>query len=88
MPELKSIFLEPAFYFQNFASWVPVTHENGEFVFNLPLEEQTKLHCMDVTQLGEAVSRILKTPEAFVSQVVPIWGDALTGVQIEIDCID
>lgn len=80
MSELKAVFLEPAFCYKNFASWVPLTHENGEFIFNLSLDENTKLHCFDVTQMGQVVATVLHNPDPFVAHFVPLWGDALTGV--------
>lgn len=83
---LKSIFLEPAFYFQNCASWTPVTREGDTFIFNLPLKENVKLHSVDIDQLGEVALLILLNPEPFVGKCVPIFGDELTGVRLLISC--
>ncbi|CAF2906255.1 unnamed protein product [Rotaria sp. Silwood2] len=77
-PDLKAIFVEPGFYMQNWQTlFKPTKSDDGTLVFTAPIDSQTKLHLLDIEDIGTVVREILTNPETFIGQDICICGDAI-----------
>ena len=67
--QIKSSFVVPAFYFQNFTRYLkPVPIDGGFGVFNI-MKPNTKFPCIDIdNDFGAFVGVILSSPERFVDK--------------------
>jgi hypothetical protein len=78
-PNLKSIFVEPGFYMQNWTTITKVSKlDDGTVVFSLPMTQKGKLTMIDIDDLGFIVRAILENPEKFVGEVICVSGDELS----------
>ncbi|CAF1294346.1 unnamed protein product [Didymodactylos carnosus] len=80
-PNLKTIYVEPAFYIQNWQS--PLTgmtqrSSDGTIEFLLPLTKaDTIVHQIDITDFGKIVAAILEDPEKLVNKEICACGEAI-----------
>ena len=78
-PTLKTIYVEPAFYMQNWTGMFKAHKaEDGTVVFSTPIDAKTVLHMVDIEDTGPVVREILSDPDKHVSQDICICGDAIT----------
>lgn len=52
--------------------------DDGKVLFATPAEQKTKLHLVDIDDMGPIVREILNDPEKFVGQGICICGEALS----------
>ncbi|CAF1293367.1 unnamed protein product [Rotaria sordida] len=77
-PDLKAIFLEPGIYMQNWQTlFKPIKSDDDTLMFTAPIDSQTKLHLLDIEDIGLVVREILTNPETFIDQDICICGDAI-----------
>ncbi len=75
---MKSIFVEPGFYINNWQTFLKTTKsDDGTVVFSAPIDQKTKLHLFDTDDMGAIVKEILNDPEKFIGQDICICGEAL-----------
>lgn len=78
-PTLKTVFVELGFYMQNWKNYAKLSKlDDGTSVFSLPVNQKTKLHLVDVDNVGSIVREILENPETFVSQVIRVCGEEIS----------
>ena len=78
-PQLKSIFVEPAVYLQNWTSFAKTTKlADGTVVFSLPMDLKATLHFVDIDDTGPIVRKILENPEQFVGEDVCICSEEIS----------
>ena len=78
-PKLKSIFVEPAVYIQNWTSFAKTTKlADGTIVFSLPVDQKAKLHFVDIDDTGPIVREILENPDQFVGQDICICSEEIS----------
>ncbi|CAF3193729.1 unnamed protein product [Rotaria socialis] len=77
-PTLKTIYVEPGFYMQNWLSSLkPKKSADGTMIFALPVDEKTTLHMVDIEDTGPIITAILNDPEKYVGQDICMCGDAI-----------
>ncbi|CAF1268653.1 unnamed protein product [Rotaria sp. Silwood1] len=77
-PNLKAIFVELAYYMQNWTGYFKAQKsEDGTVIFALPVDQKTTLHVVDVDDTGPVVREILNNPDKFVHQDICICGDEI-----------
>ncbi|CAF3527807.1 unnamed protein product [Rotaria socialis] len=77
-PTLKTIYVEPAFYMQNWSNiFKPQKSADGAMIFALPIDEKTTLHMVDIEDTGPIVCKILNDPDKYVGQDICICGEAI-----------
>ncbi|CAF4126919.1 unnamed protein product [Rotaria magnacalcarata] len=77
-PKLKTIYVEPGFYMQNWLSTLkPQKSADGTFIFALPIDEKTTLHMVDIEDTGPIITAILDDPEKYVGQDICMCGEAI-----------
>ncbi|UJR29634.1 hypothetical protein I4U23_017182 [Adineta vaga] len=77
-PNLKTIYVEPAFYMQNWQGFSKVQKlDNGTFVFAHPMDQKSSLHIVDIEDTGPIVRQILENPDKFVGQDICICGEEI-----------
>ncbi|CAF2391042.1 unnamed protein product [Rotaria sp. Silwood2] len=77
-PTLKAIYVEPAFYMQNWSSFFKAQKSpDGTMIFALPVDEKTTLHMTDIEDTGPIVSKILEDPDKYVGKDICICGEAI-----------
>jgi len=70
---LDSVFVSPAFYFQNWASFFPPRpNGDGTYSITLPLSPTGKIAAYDVDETGKVVSHVVKHWDQFKGQVIPL----------------
>ena len=77
---VKSIFVKPAFYFQNWTGFsMPKKLDDGVTVeFTLPfISESCDHYQVDIEDMGPLVAQILEQPDKYVGQVLMCVGDVL-----------
>jgi uncharacterized protein YbjT (DUF2867 family) len=47
----------------------------NQYVFNLPMNKDKMLYCMNVNDIGDCVTAIFAFPDKFKSKIVPVAGD-------------
>jgi uncharacterized protein YbjT (DUF2867 family) len=78
-PDLKTIFVELAFYMQNWKNYAKLSKlDDGTAVFSLPMDQKAKLRMVDVDNVGAIVREILENPETFVGEVLRLCGDEIS----------
>jgi uncharacterized protein YbjT (DUF2867 family) len=78
-PNLKTIFVEPGCYMQNWQSFAKTPKlSDGTVVFPLPMNQKAKLHLVDIDDQGPIVREILENPEKFVGQDVCICSEEIS----------
>jgi len=66
-------FVSPAFYYQNFQTWfLPKQSKDGKLTITMPRTET--LTAVDVNDVGAVVAKLLKNPEQYNNQVIPLQG--------------
>jgi uncharacterized protein YbjT (DUF2867 family) len=76
---VKAIFIQPAYYMQNWQSFDKMPKlEDGTVVFASPMHPKTKLHIVDIDDLGAVVREILREPEKYVGKDICICAEAMT----------
>ena len=76
---MKAIFVEPGFYMQNWNTFFKTQKtDDGKVLFALPVDQKTKLHLVDIDDMGPIVREVLNDPEKFVGQDVCICSEALS----------
>lgn len=79
---LRTTFLRPTFFMENFLSFSQPRREDGTLVVRLPLPSATPLQMVAVRDVGSAAARALLTPDDVPDGAVELVGDELTGQQI------
>jgi uncharacterized protein YbjT (DUF2867 family) len=55
----------------------PTKSDDGTLVFTAPIDSQTKLHLLDIEDIGPVVREILTNPETFIGHDICISGDSI-----------
>ncbi|CAF1162838.1 unnamed protein product, partial [Didymodactylos carnosus] len=76
-PQLKSIFVLPGCYVQNWLTVPPEKTNDGTVVFRAPFDQKTKLHLVDIDDTGSIVVEILKNPDQYIGQDICICGEEI-----------
>jgi hypothetical protein len=77
-PNLKTIFVEPGCYIQNWKNFGKLPKlDDGTVIFALPIDQKTKLHLVDIEDTGPIVREILENPEKFVGQDICICSEEI-----------
>ena len=77
-PNLKTIYVEPGCYMQNFSTFGQVTKlKDGTAVFSAPMDKKATLHLVDIDDTGPIVRQILENPEKHVGQDICICGEEI-----------
>lgn len=79
---LRTTFLRPTFFMENFLSFSQPAREAGTLVVRLPLPGETPLQMVAVRDIGSAAARALLSPDDVPRGAVELAGDELTGEQI------
>jgi len=74
-----------AFYFENFLQWFSPKKTDNQIVLTLPIQENTKLKCISVRDLGPIVANILMAPDDFRGKTLGLSTQDLTLKEIA-DC--
>jgi hypothetical protein len=78
-PTLKTIYVEPGFYMQNWKNFFKVSKSyDGTVVFPAPINQKSVIHMVDIEDTGPIVREILNNPEKYVGQDICICGDAIS----------
>jgi len=72
---LKSSFVLPASYLQNFVSMMRKDTKNDEYVMTLPYPETGYYTTVDIDNIGETVKNILNHQDKFSGMQVPVFKD-------------
>jgi len=77
-PTLKTIFVEPGYYMQNWSNMFKQPKlDDGTVLFAAPIDQKATLHMVDIEDTGPIVREILNDPEKFVGQDICICGEAI-----------
>ncbi|CAF3843760.1 unnamed protein product, partial [Rotaria sp. Silwood1] len=77
-PNLKAIFVELAYYMQNWIGYFKAQKsEDGTVIFALPVDQKTILPLADVDDTGPVIREILNNPDKFVHQNICICGEEI-----------
>ncbi|CAF4740747.1 unnamed protein product, partial [Rotaria sp. Silwood1] len=77
-PNLKAIFVELAYYMQNWTGYFKAQKsEDGTVIFAIPVDQKTTLHLVDVDDTGPVIREILNNPDKFVHQDIYICGEEI-----------
>jgi len=79
---LRTTFVRPTFFMENFASVMAPSLEHGEIVLRLPLPEDVALKMISVRDVGRVAAALLLDTAEAPGGAVELVGDELTGPQI------
>ncbi|UJR17047.1 hypothetical protein I4U23_003944 [Adineta vaga] len=78
-PNLKTIFVEPAMYMQNWRNAGKLPRlDDGTVIFAAPIDQKAKLNLVDIDDIGPIVCEILTNPENFIGEYICVCGDEIT----------
>jgi uncharacterized protein YbjT (DUF2867 family) len=78
---VRSTFLRPVFFMENFASFATPTVQDGTIVVRLPMPGDIPIQLIAVSDIGRAAAALLLDP-ADAPHTLEIGGDELTGDEI------
>jgi uncharacterized protein YbjT (DUF2867 family) len=79
---LRTTFIRPTFFMENFGSFMPVEVEDGTVVLRAPLVPGLPLQMVAVDDIGAAAAEALLDPARVPGGEIEIAGDELTAEQV------
>jgi uncharacterized protein YbjT (DUF2867 family) len=79
---LRTTFIRPTFFMENFGSFMPVEVEDGTVVLRAPLVPGLPLQMVAVDDIGAAAAAALLDPARVPGGEIEIAGDELTAEQV------
>jgi uncharacterized protein YbjT (DUF2867 family) len=79
---LRTTFVRPAFFMENFAAFFRPSVEDGQLVVRLPLPAGVPLQMVATRDIGRVAAAALLDPDRVPGGAVEIAGDELTGEQV------
>lgn len=80
--DLRTTFIRPAFFMDNFASFSQPTMDGDTLVVRLPLPEGVPLQMVSTRDIGRVAAAALLEPAGIPGGAIEIAGDELTGEEI------